>query len=245
MNPIKREGVFSGAALSAAILVIIQLLRAYGHQITPEQQEAWVAIVNSPSSTSPPCSSAGSTPAPTSTPAPRWPSSPASRTSGCRRVRRVTSVSGRRGVGGWPLARIGAGERAKESAATLPAGDHADRAALALTAIVGGGPGLAAERLPDMPGIGPRPAEAVRTGSVALGVRHTLVLAGAERARLLVLALAFPGVGFGPAPRGGARAQPGRRERPERAAPRGIATQRVRYGSKSIRVHDSSSRAGR
>jgi hypothetical protein len=48
MNPIKHEGVFSGAALSAAILAIIQLLRAYGHQITPEQQEAWVAIVNSP-----------------------------------------------------------------------------------------------------------------------------------------------------------------------------------------------------
>jgi hypothetical protein len=48
MNPIKREGVFSGAALSAAILAVIQLLRAYGHQITPEQQEAWVGIVNSP-----------------------------------------------------------------------------------------------------------------------------------------------------------------------------------------------------
>jgi hypothetical protein len=48
MNVLKQEGVFSGAALSAAILAIIQLLRAYGHQITPEQQEAWVGIVNSP-----------------------------------------------------------------------------------------------------------------------------------------------------------------------------------------------------
>jgi hypothetical protein len=45
---IKQEGVFSGAALSAAILAVIQLLRAYGHQITPEQQEAWVSVVNSP-----------------------------------------------------------------------------------------------------------------------------------------------------------------------------------------------------
>jgi hypothetical protein len=48
MTMLKQEGVFSGAALSAAILSIIQLLRAYGHQITPEQQEAWVGIVSSP-----------------------------------------------------------------------------------------------------------------------------------------------------------------------------------------------------
>ncbi len=48
MNIIKQEGVFSGAALSAAILAIIQLLRAYGHQITPEQEEAWAGIVQSP-----------------------------------------------------------------------------------------------------------------------------------------------------------------------------------------------------
>ena len=48
MNIVKQEGVFSGAALSAAILAVIQLLRAYGHQITPEQEEAWVGIVQSP-----------------------------------------------------------------------------------------------------------------------------------------------------------------------------------------------------
>ena len=48
MNLVKHEGVFSGAALSAAILAVIQLLRAYGHHITPEQEDAWVAIVQSP-----------------------------------------------------------------------------------------------------------------------------------------------------------------------------------------------------
>lgn len=48
MSLTKHEGVFSGAALSAAILAVIQLLRAYGHQITSEQEEAWVGIVNSP-----------------------------------------------------------------------------------------------------------------------------------------------------------------------------------------------------
>jgi hypothetical protein len=48
MNLVKHEGVFSGAALSAVILALIQLLRAYGHHITPEQEEAWVAIVQSP-----------------------------------------------------------------------------------------------------------------------------------------------------------------------------------------------------
>jgi len=45
---VKQEGVFSGAAISAALLAIIQLLRAYGHQVTPEQEEAWAAVVNSP-----------------------------------------------------------------------------------------------------------------------------------------------------------------------------------------------------
>ncbi len=45
---VKKEGVFSGAAISAVLLAIIQLLRAYGHQVTPEQQEAWVAVVSSP-----------------------------------------------------------------------------------------------------------------------------------------------------------------------------------------------------
>jgi hypothetical protein len=48
MGMVRQEGVFSGAALSAAILAVIQLLRAYGQQITPEQQEAWVGIVSSP-----------------------------------------------------------------------------------------------------------------------------------------------------------------------------------------------------
>jgi len=45
---VKKEGVFSGAAISAVLLALIQLLRAYGHQVTPEQEAAWVAIVNSP-----------------------------------------------------------------------------------------------------------------------------------------------------------------------------------------------------
>lgn len=45
---VRQEGVFSGAALSATILAVIQLLRAYGQQITPEQEEAWVGIVSSP-----------------------------------------------------------------------------------------------------------------------------------------------------------------------------------------------------
>lgn len=48
INITKHEGVFTGAALSAAILAVIQLLRAYGHAITPEQEEAWVGIVSSP-----------------------------------------------------------------------------------------------------------------------------------------------------------------------------------------------------
>jgi len=45
---VKHEAVLSGAAISAIILAIIQFLRAYGHSISKEQEEAWIALVNSP-----------------------------------------------------------------------------------------------------------------------------------------------------------------------------------------------------
>lgn len=47
-TPLTGNAVLSGTAVIAVVIAVIGLLRAYGHDVTPGQEDAWLAFLNSP-----------------------------------------------------------------------------------------------------------------------------------------------------------------------------------------------------